>query len=55
MSGGDHAAPHAEPMTLLGLSPLDWAIVALLTALITIVGRLPERRAAPRDRRTRED
>jgi len=42
-------------MTFLSLSPPDWAIVVLLTALITIVGRLPERRAAARDRRARKD
>jgi len=47
------AAP-GTPVTFLGLPPLDWAIVALLTALITIVGRLPERRAA-RGRRARKD
>ncbi len=41
-------------MTFLGLPPLDWAIVGLLTALITIVGRLPERRATARNRRTRK-
>jgi hypothetical protein len=41
-------------MTFLGLPPLDWAIVGLLTALITIVGRLPERRATARDSRTRK-
>jgi len=38
--------PHGTPVTFLGLPPLDWAIVVLLTALVTIVGRLPERRAA---------
>jgi len=48
------AAP-GTPVTFLGLPPLDWAIVALLTALITIVGRLPERRAAARGRRARKD
>jgi hypothetical protein len=42
-------------MTFLGLTPPDWAIVALLTALITIVGRLPERRANERGRRTRKE
>lgn len=39
----------------LGLPPLDWAIVVLLTALITIVGRLPERRGTPRGRRSHKD
>lgn len=37
-------------MTILSLTPLDWAIVALLTALITIIGQLPERRARERER-----
>lgn len=41
-------------MTFLGLPPLEWAIVVLITALITIVGRLPERRAAARERRGRK-
>jgi len=42
-------------MMFLGLPPLDWAIVVILTALITIVGRLPERRGTTRGRRTRKD
>ncbi len=39
----------------LGLPPLDWAIVVLLTTLITIVGRLPERRGTTRGRRAGKD
>jgi hypothetical protein len=41
-------------MTFLGLPPLEWAIVVLITVLITIVGRLPERHGAKRDRRGRK-
>ena len=39
----------------LGLSPLDWAIVALLTALITVVGQLPERRGTTGGRHARKE
>ena len=53
-SAGALGAPRGTPITFLGLPPLDWAIVGLLTALITIVGRLPERRATARDSRTRK-
>lgn len=41
-------------MTFLGLPLPDWAIVVLLTALITIVGHLPERRGTTRGRRSRK-
>jgi len=30
-------------MNVLGLHPVEWAIVALVTALIFVIGRLPER------------
>ncbi len=30
-------------MHILGLQPVEWALVALVTALIFVIGRLPER------------
>lgn len=31
-------------MAILGLSPIEWALVAAITALIVGIGRLPELR-----------
>lgn len=30
-------------MNVLGLHPVEWAIIALVTALVFVIGRLPER------------
>lgn len=35
-------------MAILGLRPVEWAIVAIITAIVIVVGRLPEREAKPR-------